>query len=429
MGSGNDYDQEVRRKILEKKRQEDREKRLKQEKKRRVRAFLILIILIVAAGGIIFWLDFRHLKHAGKYASDSRNQTKILPEDTDAALTVGTGMAEASNSDASASDAPFQIQLTFVGDVELASNLEDTSPGSILACEESQPDTWFFDGVRSCFEKDDFTTANCENCFSDRELSIRQKPGQVSNPGQVGQTLEDGSTAIMGYWFKAPVKAASIFSANSIEAVSIDNNHSHDYGDEGFEDTQKALEEAGTDWGYKDKVIYYKKNHFTVAVVCVSFYYEEEGYEHLKYLEEAEKHSDYQVVFFHGGREGIHQPEDWKKNVCHAFADDGADLIIGSHPHVLQPRETCQGKDGDVNIVYSLGNFCFGGNSYPENRTLIYQMTLQINQGKVTDTEENMIPCYVYTGGVNQYQPAVIENEDEKNRVLDFMDGKADSPL
>lgn len=91
----------------------------------------------------------------------------------------------------------------------------------------------------------------------------------------------------------------------------------------------------------------------------------------------------------------------------HNLVDHGADLVIGSHPHVLQPMETYNG----VNIVYSLGNFIFGGNNYPENRTLIYNQTLTITQDAATggftvaNTDVTLIPCYVYTGESNNYQP------------------------
>ena len=101
--------------------------------------------------------------------------------------------------------------------------------------------------------------------------------------------------------------------------------------------------------------------------------------------------------------------------------------MIGSHPHVLQPREVYNGVD----IVYSIGNFCYAGNRYPENRTVIYQMELTIN-GDLTlqSAQSTILPCYVYTGDANNYQPAVVEdNEDIKNKIMDFMDGKIESPV
>ena len=93
----------------------------------------------------------------------------------------------------------------------------------------------------------------------------------------------------------------------------------------------------------------------------------------------------------------------------------------------MQPREIYNG----VEIIYSLGNFCYGGALKPENRTIIYQYTLTINpEGLgIENRSSNMIPCYVYTGNSNNYQPAPITNEAEKQKVLDFMNQKTDSPI
>ena len=107
-------------------------------------------------------------------------------------------------------------------------------------------------------------------------------------------------------------------------------------------------------------------------------------------------------------------------------AVNGADLVLGNHPHVLQPREVYKGKE----IVYSLGNFCFGGSRGPENRTIIYQLILRVENGELVSAASELIPCYVHTGGrVNNYCPAPIEDEAQARRVLDFMDGKAKLPL
>lgn len=104
--------------------------------------------------------------------------------------------------------------------------------------------------------------------------------------------------------------------------------------------------------------------------------------------------------------------------------DAGADLVLGNHPHVLQPREIYKDRE----ILYSLGNFCYGGSRYPQNRTLIYQLTLTVRDGALVSAASELIPCYVYTGKVNNYCPALITDEAQCQRVLDFMDGKLKSP-
>ena len=94
---------------------------------------------------------------------------------------------------------------------------------------------------------------------------------------------------------------------------------------------------------------------------------------------------------------------------------------------MLQPMETYNGVD----IIYSIGNFCFGDGYKPENRTIIYQTTLTVDRETLELAEKNseVIPCYVWTGERNNYQPAVIENEAERERVLSFMRWECDSPV
>ena len=64
---------------------------------------------------------------------------------------------------------------------------------------------------------------------------------------------------------------------------------------------------------------------------------------------------------------------------------------------MLQPEEVYNG----VPIVYSLGNFCYGGNRSPENRTIIYKALLSVEDGVLTGQTTQIIPCYVYTGSTN----------------------------
>lgn len=103
-------------------------------------------------------------------------------------------------------------------------------------------------------------------------------------------------------------------------------------------------------------------------------------------------------------------------NLAHSAIDHGADLVLGHHPHVLQGIEVYNGK----NIVYSLGNFCFGGNSNPSDKdTMIFQQTFTVQNGElVEDNVTNVIPCSLSSeSGRNTYQPTPLEGE-EKDRVM-----------
>ena len=212
-----------------------------------------------------------------------------------------------------------------------------------------------------------------------------------------------------------------------MEAVSLANNHTGDYGPKGFKDTTAAVKDAGLLYGTNDNTFYFEKNGYRIAFICHGLWNERQANDIIPRIRKAEEDSDFQIVFYHGGTERIHAPEDWKQRASRKLVDNGADLVIGNHPHVLQPREVYRGAE----IIYSMGNFCYGGNKYPENRTILYQYTLHIGgDGKLESQSSEIIPCYVYTGSAgNNYCPAVIEDEAVRQKVLDFMNGKTDSPL
>ena len=75
-------------------------------------------------------------------------------------------------------------------------------------------------------------------------------------------------------------------------------------------------------------------------------------------IERARAESDFVIVFAHWGEEGIYTPTDSQKSWAQFFADHGVGLVIGAHPHVVQPLETVTGTDGsEMPVFYSLGNF------------------------------------------------------------------------
>lgn len=399
------------RERLEEKTRIKRERREKQVRTtKRLLVFIVIDLIILCCLLIGFIYIVNKEDKPAEETADSRPLDRAISEEDIATVSD----SEATIRDASETDAiekDFSLEMTFVGDCCMATNLENNSYGTLLWYESNAPTTYFFDGVRSYFEDDDITIANCENTFSDRSAAPRDK-GEGTN-----------------FWFKSPAWFASVFSDNNIEAVTINNNHTNDYGPEVFEDTKTALDDAGVEWGFRDKIIYYEKEGYRIGVVCVSYYSYEEAEGIIPYLEIAKENSDFQIIFFHGGIEGVYQPEDWKVQACHMLVDEGADLILGAHPHVLQKRENYNGVD----IVYSLGNFCFGGNDHPgSNRTIIYKYTLDIHRSgeeyDVTNKNEDIIPCYVYTGATNNWQPYPIEDEETADRVIKYMNGELDSP-
>ena len=300
----------------------------------------------------------------------------------------------------------FTIDMSFAGDCLLATEKSQSYRGSFAWYASREEPAYFLEKVWDIFSADDFTVVNLENVLTDRPLEAKEK------------------STTPAYWFKAPARNAEILTAGSVEAVSLANNHTGDYGAKGKADTIAAIQEAGLPYGTNEETIYLEKNGFTVAVICNGLWNEGQASQIVRRIKEASERSDYQIVFYHGGTEGVYQPDPWRVRASRRLADAGADLVVGNHPHVLQPAEVYHG----VPIVYSLGNFCYGGSRRPENRTVIYQMRLSVQDGKVLRQEPVIIPCYVYTGKTNNFQPAPITDAAERQRVLDFMAGKAVSP-
>ena len=91
-----------------------------------------------------------------------------------------------------------------------------------------------------------------------------------------------------------------------------------------------------------------------------------------------EEGADLVIACCHWGIEGDHYPNDYQQKLAHQVIDWGADLLVGTHPHVLQGMELYNGKM----ICYSLGNFCFGGNRNPKDKdTAIYEQTFTFVDG------------------------------------------------
>lgn len=298
---------------------------------------------------------------------------------------------------------PTVITLSFIGDCMLATDRGAEWQGSFnLLAKEVEP-SYFFEEFAEIFAADDFTVANLENVFTD-------------NPA--AQIRAKGYTP--AYWYKSTTANTAILNAGGIDVVSLSNNHSQDYGNVGYADTRAALDSAGVIWGDNDNIVMLEKDGFTIALYATTFYYT--GYDKIITDKMASVEADYKIVYFHGGTERVHTPDAWKAAGCRRMIDAGIDLVVGHHPHVLQPIEVYNGKT----IVHSLGNFVFGGSRSEENRTIVYQHTITVLEGEVVSIEENVIPCYVYA---DLYKPGIITDEAEIAAVRAFLAGEADSPI
>ncbi|MFF2481551.1 CapA family protein [Paenibacillus sp. NPDC058071] len=186
--------------------------------------------------------------------------------------------------------------------------------------------------------------------------------------------------------FKGTPEALPALKNAGFDVLSLANNHTLDQGVEGLLDTMGHLDEAGIAHmgaGNNDKEAYKpvirEVRGVKIAYIGLSRVVPKVSWKADKNnpgvaetydvtraiaaIKDAKERADIVAVMVHWGVEKADKPEKYQRDDARAYIDAGADLVIGSHPHVLQGFETYKGKW----IAYSLGNFIFS--VYPKGRS------------------------------------------------------------
>ena len=352
--------------------------------------------LLIATGIGIFVLVFILILAGIRGCSNYMSSRQAAAKKT-VSMNASEDNSQKASSDSQNTDS-VSLTLSVVGDCTLGTDETFDYDTSLNAYYENYGADYFLQNVKDIFSTDDLTIANFEGTLTDSD------------------EREDKTFA-----FKAPASYASILTGGSVEAVNTANNHSHDYGEQSFDDTLAALDDAGiVHFGYDETAVMDVKG---IKVGLVGIY---ELYDHLEREQQLKDNiakvkadgAQLIVAIFHWGNETETVPDSNQTTLGRIAIDEGADLVCGHHPHVLQGIETYKGR----NIVYSLGNFCFGGNSSPSDMdTMIYQQTFTIDaDGVKKDNVTNIIPCSISSAaydGYNNYQPTPAEG-DEATRIL-----------
>lgn len=294
---------------------------------------------------------------------------------------------------------PIEYVLSFVGDCCLA-NLKSWGPDEAFMGTVGDDYAYPFANVQEYFANDDCTFINLENPLT-----------------------EGGYPANKSFVFRGPPSYTAILTEGSVEFANVANNHARDYGEIGYEDTLAALDSAG---------IYYAEDGastvFTTGSGLTIGVYTRLQPQNAKGMAEAfaalrEEGAEIIIAAFHWGNEYYYKPNEIQVDVGHAAIDAGADIVYGHHSHVLQPVEE---YNGGV-IFYSLGNFCFGGNTNPTDKdsAILQQIVIREPDGAVHLGELIRIPCSVSSvSHVNDFQPTPLEPESEDyERTLSKLDG------
>jgi poly-gamma-glutamate synthesis protein (capsule biosynthesis protein) len=288
------------------------------------------------------------------------------------------------------------LLLSAVGDCTLGDPAgSELAPGSFHRAFADGDYERPFSGVSTVLGRDDLTIANLE-----------------------GTLTTDTVRRDLPFSFRGKPEFAKMLSLGSVDVVSMANNHANDCGPKGIAETKKSLESVNVGYfglgtidtrtvkGIEVKNLGYLGGRLEVKD------------EMMRAVTSSKRPDNLVIVSFHWGIEGSHEVTDIQQKLGHAAIDAGADLVLGHHPHVLQGIETYK----DKKIVYSLGNFVFGGNAQPDDlASMIYQARFTKKDGVVAFVGDEVIPVHFSGNAVqNDFVPILLEGP-AKARVLDDM--------
>lgn len=253
---------------------------------------------------------------------------------------------------------------------------------------------FFFENVKDIFDNDDITLVNLEGTFTESTVRRERK-----------------------FNFKAPLDYVNILKSGSVEIVNIANNHIYDYNEVGYDDTIKTLSDANINYfGFEEYYVYSKDNINIgfAGIYCI------EDMNCTKKIDKAinelqNKNVDTIILSFHWGIERSYKQSYIQTYLAHYAIDNGVELVLGHHPHVLQGIELYK----DKYIVYSLANFSFGGNKNPKDKdSMIFQIKFKYKNNEIESSIVKVIPVSVSSEkNINNYQPTPVIDE-EYTRIM-----------
>jgi len=252
---------------------------------------------------------------------------------------------------------------------------------------------WFFSGLLPLFESDDMTLVNFEGTLTEETKKKDKK-----------------------FNFKGPAEYTDILTLGSVEAVTVANNHTLDYGETGREDTIKNLENAGITVSGNGILGVFERRGVKVGMTGYCFPYKD-GKKDISKDVKALREMGCQIVIasFHWGSEYREDFTGEQRAIGRAAIKAGADIVVGHHPHIVQGIESYE----DTYILYSLGNLVFGGNVDPDDRdACAVRLTFNVYEDRCDSPEMTIVPLRLteLEDGTD-YRPVIAEGEDAERIV------------
>lgn len=326
------------------------------------------------------------------------------------ALDLTTTLSEPPGKRYEPADGETEIVITAGGDAALATrkqwmNDEDAFPAYVRKYGYAYP----FSGLKEIFDGDDMTFINLE--------CVLQNNGEGEKIGKM-------------YRFRGPTEYTEILKACSVEQVNIANNHFVDFQEKGKVSTKNALRNAGIPFSGYSQIYVWEINGHKIGFGGIR----EQIYNQFPDMiaEETKKlrEAGCEVVIYscHWGTEYSPLHNEKQIEMASACASAGVDIVIGTHPHVVQGVD----RIGDTVVLWSLGNLCFGGTK----ELSVYDATLA-SLGLVFDEDGykgvnlTMIPILTSSRAaerINDYRPVPAEGEDCERILQLIRDDSAYDP-
>ncbi len=312
---------------------------------------------------------------------------------------------------------PVTIDIVMMGDICFGSNFGKQKKFDRIFREKGS--RYFLEKMEPYLSQADLRIANLENVFTD---ATAYQPGKK-------------------YTYKAYSKDyINVLTVNSIDYVNVVNNHMGDYLQRGFDDTLGLLEEKGIKYfgtNYfnssnpemgsvkVDKVEIFEKDGFVIGLMGhmgfnSSYPSRESIANNIKELREAG--ADFIISSLHGGGQNTTQLTSKQIELAHMMIDEGADMIYGHHPHMLQKTEIYKGKK----IYYSLGNFLFidySAAKQPESVMVRLKVT-RSESGEITTEYEDIPVLWTGTESTNIFRPTITNIPKRVEKIRKILSGE-----
>lgn len=386
---------------------------------RRAQRVLVIMLPILVISLAALLVTNRHMRRMqAETATD-------FPVEAD--LTVPAPSGEGNDDDISAVTGPQTADLSSDGTAQEESDTE--------AVIEHDPVTLLFTGdvLLSDYVLNNYNSSGIDGVLSPELLNELQNADFTIINNEFPFSTRGTQAPDKQFTFRVDPKYVSILTDMGVDIVTIANNHVLDYGPDALQDTFATLDDAsidymgaGSDLARASALITKKAGGKTFGFLAASrvipvvswdvqnsspgVFTTYDPSRLITAIEAARENCDYLTVFVHWGIERDAYPQDYQVSMAKQYIDAGADLVIGSHPHVLQGISYYKDKP----VFYSLGNFIF-------NRDIPKTAAV-----KVTIDGENEPVVRLIAGTASNARTIACE-DTQKREIYDYLESISDS--